>query len=133
MQTTLIIVGGILVITIVFGVLLALLLDQPMWGQGIVRILVIAPFFVMPTVTALVWKNIFMDPTNGLIAHLWRAFGAEPVSWLSEASLPSIILIVSWQWLPFATLILLTAIQSLDSEQLEAAEMDGAPPLKRFC
>ena len=54
------------------------------------------------------------------------------MSWLSEASLPSIILIVSWQWLPFATLILLTAIQSLDSERLEAAEMDGAPPASRF-
>ena len=58
--------------------------------------------------------------------------GLTPVEWLSEASLPSIIMIVSWQWLPFATLILLTAIQSLDGEQLEAAEMDGAPPLKRF-
>ena len=56
-QTTLIIVGGVLAITVVLGVLLALLLDQPMWGQGIVRILVIAPFFVMPTVSALVWKN----------------------------------------------------------------------------
>lgn len=131
-QATLIIVGGVLVITIVLGVLLALLLDQPMWGQGIVRILVIAPFFVMPTVSALVWKNMFMDPVNGLFAHLWRLFGAEPVSWLSEASMQSIILIVSWQWLPFATLILLTAIQSLDSEQIEAAEMDGAPPLARF-
>ncbi len=128
----LIFVGGVLLITVVFRVLLSMLLDQPMWGQGVVRILVIAPFFVMPTVSALVWKNIFMDPTNGLFAHLWKFFGAEPVSWLSEASLPSIILIVSWQWLPFATLILLTAIQSLDSEQLEAAEMDGAPPLKRF-
>jgi sorbitol/mannitol transport system permease protein len=131
-QATLIIVGGVLVITIVLGVLLALLLDQPMWGQGIVRILVIAPFFVMPTVSALVWKNMFMDPVNGLFAHLWKLFGAEPVSWLSEASMQSIILIVSWQWLPFATLILLTAIQSLDSEQIEAAEMDGAPPLARF-
>ncbi|MBJ3761389.1 sugar ABC transporter permease [Maribius pontilimi] len=129
---TLVIVGGVLVITIFFGVLLALLLDQPFWGQGVVRILVIAPFFVMPTVSALVWKNMFMDPVNGLFAHLWRFFGAEPVSWLSEAPLFSIILIVSWQWLPFATLILLTATQSLDSEQLEAAEMDGAPPLKRF-
>jgi hypothetical protein len=49
------------------------------------------------------------------------------VVWLSDAPVLSIILIVSWQWLPFATLILLTAIQSLDSEQLEAAEMDGAP------
>ena len=131
-QATLLIVGGVLAITVVFGVLLAMLLDQPMWGQGVVRILVIAPFFVMPTVSALVWKNMFMDPVNGLFAHLWKAVGAEPIAWLTEASLPSIIMIVSWQWLPFATLILLTAIQSLDSEQLEAAEMDGAPPLKRF-
>ncbi|GIX13202.1 MAG: sugar ABC transporter permease [Paracoccaceae bacterium] len=131
-QATLIIVGGVLVVTVVLGVLLALLLDQPLWGQGIVRILVIAPFFVMPTVSALVWKNMFMDPVNGLFAHLWRFFGAEPVAWMSEASLQSIIMIVSWQWLPFATLILLTAIQSLDREQLEAAEMDGAGPLSRF-
>ena len=129
--TTLIIVGGVL-ITVVIGVLLALLLDQPLWGQGIVRILVIAPFFVMPTVSGLVWKNMFMDPVNGFFAHLWRAFGAEPIQWLSHASLPSLIMIVSWQWLPFATLILLTAIQSLDSEQLEAAEMDGAKPIWRF-
>ncbi len=130
--TTLVIVGGVLAISIVFGVLLAMLLDQPMWAQGFVRILVIAPFFVMPTVSALVWKNMFMDPTNGLFAHLWRAFGADPVVWLSDVPTFSIVLIVSWQWLPFATLILLTAIQSLDSEQLEAAEMDGAGPVSRF-
>ncbi|MFT5894894.1 MAG: sorbitol/mannitol transport system permease protein [bacterium] len=131
-QTTLIIVGGVLAITLVLGILLALLLDQPMWGQGIVRILVIAPFFVMPTVSALVWKNIFMDPTNGLFAYLWKFFGATPVVWMSQASIESIILIVSWQWLPFATLILLTAVQSLDSEQLEASEIDGAGVLQRF-
>ena len=131
-SATLMIVGGVLAITITFGVLLALLLDQPIWGQGIVRILVIAPFFVMPTVSALVWKNMFMDPNYGLLAYLWKFFGAEPIQWMSQASLPSIIMIVSWQWLPFATLILLTAIQSLDSEQLEASEMDGASVLKRF-
>lgn len=130
--TTLIIVGSVLVITVILGVLLALLLDQPMWGQGIVRILVIAPFFVMPTVSGLVWKNMFMDPVNGFFAHIWRAVGAEPIQWLSQASMSSLIMIISWQWLPFATLILLTAIQSLDSEQREAAEMDGAGPLGRF-
>ena len=129
---TLVIVGGVLLITIALGILLAILLDQPMWGQGVVRILVIAPFFVMPTVSALVWKNMFMDPVNGLLSHLWRFFGADPVIWLTDAPLFSIVTIVSWQWLPFATLILLTAIQSLDSDQLEAAEMDGAPVLKRF-
>ncbi|MGV6802937.1 MAG: carbohydrate ABC transporter permease [Ruegeria sp.] len=130
--TTLVIVGGVLAITVALGILLALLLDQPMWGQGVVRILVIAPFFVMPTVSALVWKNLFMDPVNGFFAHIWRGFGAAPIEWLSQASLQSIIMIVSWQWLPFATLILLTAIQSLDSEQLEAAEMDGASSVSRF-
>ena len=131
-QTTLVIVASVLVITIILGTLLALLLDQPMWGQGVIRILVIAPFFVMPTVTALVWKNMFMDPVNGILAHLWKFFGATPVQWLSHESLTSIIMIVSWQWLPFATLILLTAIQSLDQEQLEASEMDGAKKIKRF-
>ena len=131
-QTTLIFVGSVLVITVFLGILLALLLDQPLWGQGIVRILVISPFFVMPTVSALVWKNIFMDPVNGLFAHLWKFFGAVPIEWLSQKSVQSIIMIVSWQWLPFATLILLTAVQSLDREQLEASEIDGAKPLQRF-
>ena len=130
--TTLSMVGGVLAITTAGGVLLAMLLDKPMWGQGIVRILVIAPFFVMPTVSALVWKNMFMNPVNGLFAYIWKFFGAQPIDWLSELPLFSIILIVAWQWLPFATLILLTAIQSLDSEQLEAAEMDGAGALSRF-
>ena len=71
---TLVIVISVLLITIILGTLLALLLDQPMWGQGMIRILVIAPFFVMPTVSALVWKNMFMDPVNGILAHLWKFF-----------------------------------------------------------
>jgi len=132
LTNTLLLVGGVLLITTVGGVLLALLLDQPFWGQGIVRVLVIAPFFVMPTVSALVWKNMFMNPVNGLFAHLAKALGMQPFDFLSVAPLLSITLIVAWQWLPFATLILLTALQSLDSEQLEAAEMDGAPPMSRF-
>ena len=131
-QTTLVIVGGVLIITVALGILLAMLLDQPMFGQGIVRILIISPFFVMPTVSGLVWKNMFMDPNNGLLSHVWRFFGAQPLEWLTQLPVGSIVMIVSWQWLPFATLILLTAIQSLDSEQIEAAEMDGASLLSRF-
>ncbi|MBL4811288.1 MAG: sugar ABC transporter permease [Rhodobacteraceae bacterium] len=129
---TLLLVGGVLCITIVGGVGLAVLLDQPMWGQGIVRILVIAPFFVMPTVSALVWKNMFMNPVSGLFAWMAQSVGLEPFDFLAHAPLMSIIIIVSWQWLPFATLILLTAMQSMDSERLEAAEMDGASTLSRF-
>ncbi len=132
LANTLLLVGGVLLITIIGGTGLAILLDQPVWGQGIVRILVIAPFFVMPTVSALVWKNMFMNPVNGLFAHLAKTVGLQPFDFLAHAPLFSIILIVAWQWLPFATLILLTALQSLDQEQLEAAEMDGASALNRF-
>ena len=74
-QATLVIVGGVLVITVVLGVFLAILLDQPFWGQGIVRILVIAPFFVMPTVSALVWKNMFMNPVNGIFGQIATSLG----------------------------------------------------------
>lgn len=132
LTNTLLLVGGVLLITIVGGVALAILLDQPFWGQGIVRILVIAPFFVMPTVSALVWKNMFMNPVNGLFAYISKALGFQPFDFLAHAPLFSIILMVAWQWLPFATLILLTAMQSLDQEQLEAAEMDGAGVVSRF-
>src|SRR5690606_9772170 len=93
---------------------------------GLVRILVISPFFVMPTVAALVWKNMLMNPVNGLFAHAARGLGLTPIDWFSQFPLLSIIIIVAWQWLPFATLILLTALQSLSEEQKEAAQMDGA-------
>lgn len=132
LTNTLLLVGGVLFITLVGGTLLALLLDQPIFGQGIVRILVIAPFFVMPTVSALVWKNMLMHPVNGLFAWIARVFGFQPIDWFAQLPLFSIIMIVSWQWLPFATLIILTALQSLDEEQKEAAGMDGAGPFSLF-
>jgi sorbitol/mannitol transport system permease protein len=123
---TLLLVGGVLLITVVGGVLLALLLDQPFYGQSVVRLLVIAPFFVMPTVAALVWKNMMMHPVYGIFAQIARGLGLTPVDWFSEVPLLSVVLIVAWEWLPFATLILLTALQSLSEEQVEAAEMDNA-------
>jgi len=129
---TLQLVGGVLLITVVGGTFLAILLDQPMFGQGIVRLLVIAPFFVMPTVSALVWKNMLMHPVNGLFAYISKVFGLPVVDWLTFMPLGSIIIIVAWAWLPFATLIILTALQSLDQEQKEAAEMDGASVVSIF-
>ena len=84
---TLMLVVGVLVITVFGGIALALLLDQPFWGQGIVRILVISPFFVMPTVAALVWKNFFFNPVNGMFAHMARAIGMQPFDFLAHAPL----------------------------------------------
>jgi sorbitol/mannitol transport system permease protein len=132
LANTLILVGGVLAITVIGGILLALLMDQPFFGRGIVRLMVIAPFFVMPTVSALVWKNLLMHPVSGLFAWIMQSIGLQPVDWFAEAPLLAIILIVAWQWLPFATLILLTAIQSLDEEQKEAAQMDGTPAISFF-
>jgi len=132
LSNTLVMVIGILFITIVGGTGFALLLNIPFWGQGIVRVLVIAPFFVMPTVSALVWKNMFMNPENGLFAYIAKFIGVEPIDFFGQIPLFSVIVIVSWMWLPFAALIILTALQSLDQEQLEAAEMDGAGPFSKF-
>jgi sorbitol/mannitol transport system permease protein len=132
LQNTLVLVGSVLALTVMLGILLALLLDQPVWGRSIVRLMVIAPFFVMPTVSALIWKNLLMHPVSGLLAWIAKSFGLTPIDWFNDVPLFAIILIVSWQWLPFATLILLTALQSLDEEQKEAAEMDGAGALSTF-
>ena len=131
-MNTLIMVCGILFITTIGGIAFALLLDRPMWGTGVIRIMVIAPFFVMPTVSGLVWKNMFFNPVNGIFGNIASALGLQPIDFFGNYPLASIIFIVSWTWLPFATLILLTALQSLDQEQLEAAEMDGAGWWSRF-
>jgi sorbitol/mannitol transport system permease protein len=132
MFNTLFLVGGVLTVTTIGGICFALLLDRPMFGTGIIRIMVIAPFFVMPTVSGLVWKNMFMNPVNGIFAAITNAFGVQPIDFFGQIPLLSIIFIVSWMWLPFATLILLTALQSLDQEQMEAAEMDGANWINQF-
>jgi sorbitol/mannitol transport system permease protein len=125
-------VANVLAATVIGGVLIATLLDRPFWGRGIVRVLVISPFFIMPTVSALVWKNLLMHPVYGLFAEIFRRVGLQPFDWFGSAPLSSVSIVVAWQWLPFATLILLTAMQSLDEEQKEAAAMDGAGPLSVF-
>jgi sorbitol/mannitol transport system permease protein len=129
---TLLLVGSVVLITVVVGTLIALLTDNPFPGRNIVRILLISPFFVMPTVNALLWKHMMMNPIYGVLAQVWKFFGATPVDWLTDWPLWSVILIVSWQWLPFATLIFVTALQSMDREQLEASRMDGATYLQQL-
>ncbi len=129
---TLILVGGVLVITVGLGTVLAVLYDQDFPGRNIARLLVIAPFFVMPTVAALVWKNLMLHPIYGVVSALLRGVGLSAVDWLGQYPLLTLVVIVSWEWLPFALLILLTAVQSLDSEQREAARMDGAGAFDQF-
>jgi sorbitol/mannitol transport system permease protein len=132
LYNTLVLVFWVLVISAVGGLFVALLMDQPIFGQNFVRLMVIAPFFVMPTVSGLVWKNMLMNPVSGLFAWVSQSLGLPVVDWFTNVPMLAIILIVAWQWLPFASLILLTAMQSLDEEQKEAAALDGAGPVSYF-
>jgi sorbitol/mannitol transport system permease protein len=131
-MNTVLLLGSVIVITVMLGVALALLIDAPFPGRGLVRVLLISPFFVMPTVNALLWKHMMMNPIYGVLAQVWMFFGAQPVDWLTDFPLGSVIIMISWQWLPFATLIFMTSLQSLNREQLEAARMDGANYLQQL-
>jgi sorbitol/mannitol transport system permease protein len=132
MGNTLLLVGLVLAITLVFGALFSLLLDQDFPGRNICRLLIVAPFFVMPTVSALIWKNMLMNPVFGLFAWIMRSLGFGAIEFFAHMPLLSIVLIVAWEWTPFAVLILLPALQSLNPEQVEAARLDGAGPVALF-
>ena len=125
-------VGGVLIASIVLGTILAVIFYEAFPGRSVARLLVIAPFFVMPTVAALIWKNMLMHPLNGIFAWIARSLGLQPIDWFAQYPLTAVGIIVAWQWVPFATLILLTSIQSLDREQLESARMDGARGFRLF-
>jgi sorbitol/mannitol transport system permease protein len=131
-MNTLLLLGSVILITVLLGIGVALLIDEPFPGRGLVRVLLISPFFVMPTVNALLWKHMMMNPIYGVLAQVWQFFGAQPVDWLTDWPLLSVIIMVAWQWLPFATLIFITSLQSMDREQLEAARMDGATYLQQL-
>ena len=89
-------------------------------------------FFIMPTVNALLWKHMMMNPIYGVLAQISVFFGMEPVNWLQDLPLFSIIIMLSWQWMPFACLIFITSLQSMDKEQLEASSLDGATFWQQF-
>ncbi|MCY3675283.1 MAG: sugar ABC transporter permease [Rhodobacteraceae bacterium] len=129
---TLVLVLSVLVITVTLGMALAVLVNFPFRGRGIVRVLLISPFFIMPTVNALLWKNMFMNPVYGLFSVVSTFLGLEPIDWLANFPLGSIIIMISWQWIPFAFLIFMTSLQSQDPEPLEAAALDGANAWQKF-
>lgn len=153
-QNSLIIVFGILILTVALGILIAILINKPFQGQGIVRVLLISPFFVMPAVNAVLWINMILDPVLGLqglaveglngivddlcnlpvlggFFSLWPEL--EPISFrATQTSAYAVIMMVTWQWTPFAVLIFMTSLQSEDQQQKEAAVLDGASTWAQF-
>ncbi len=149
-----IIVGFILILTVLLGLAIAVLVNRAFPGRGIVRVLLISPFFVMPAVNAVLWINMLLDPVLGLngiavgglnnlidglrdfpvlgsFFALWPEI--EPLSFrATQTSKYAVIMMVTWQWTPFAVLIFMTSLQSEDESQKEAATLDGASPWSQF-
>ncbi|WP_299355997.1 sugar ABC transporter permease [uncultured Shimia sp.] len=153
-QNSLLIVCSILFLTVILGVLIAVLINKTFPGQGIVRVLLISPFFVMPAVNAVLWINMILDPVLGLqgiavgnindlldslrsapiigsFFSLWPEL--NPISFrATQTSAYAVIIMVTWQWTPFAVLIFMTSLQSEDQQQKEAAVLDGASTWSQF-
>jgi len=122
------IVGG----SLVLGLSFALLLNRTFPLRGAARALMIAPFFVMPTVNAVVQKNLFLNPIFGLVNWVWTSLGFHRVDWLAVHPKFSIIAMAVWQWAPFMMLILLAGLQGRPLDVIEAARIDGATSWQIF-
>jgi sorbitol/mannitol transport system permease protein len=126
-------------ISVILGLVIALLLDRKFLGRGIVRTMMIAPFLVVPIAAALVWKHALLNPNyglfNGVLTWIGRLFGdsspAQP-DWISQMPKSAIVASLVWQWTPFMMLLLLAGLQSQPREPLEAAQVDGATPWQTF-
>jgi polyol transport system permease protein len=119
-------------ISMVVGTGLAVLLNRKFVGRGVVRTLLITPFLVMPVAGALLWKTTIYDPIYGLLDWALSPFGVHQVNWIGQFPLPSIVLLLVWEWAPFMMLIVLAGLQSEPLEVLEAARVDGAGTVQTF-
>lgn len=131
---TYVIAGVIAQYIIGFG--LALVLDQPFWGRNIVRIIFLMPMMMTPVAAAYTGRMMF-DTRVSPLAQLQRELSSLldtriSIPWLADGTWATVAIIIidSWQWIPFMTLILLAGLQSIPEEIYEAARVDGASPLQ---
>jgi sorbitol/mannitol transport system permease protein len=135
---TIILTVSVVLLSVILGLVLAVLLDRKFVGRGLARTLLIAPFLVMPVAAALLWKHAIYNPTYGLINGTLNAiaglFGARgpTIDWISTFPMMAVVISLVWQWTPFMMLILLAGLQSQPGDVLEAAKVDGASGLQTF-
>jgi sorbitol/mannitol transport system permease protein len=132
MGNTLQLVAGAIILALIVGTVLALLLNRPIWGRSALRGIATVPFLVTPSVMALIWKNLFLSPSSGIVNWLLHFIGIPAVPWFSEFPLQSVTFIVAWEWTPFVMLVILAGLQSIPGEVLEAAKVDGANAFTTF-
>ncbi len=120
-------------VTMALALLLALLLNQPIRGLPVFRMLYYTPV-VMPSVAAAALALWMFNANNGIVDYLLGRLGAPPVQWLvtSEWALPTLILVAIWKNLGYYMLIYLAGLQALPRSVLDAARLDGARPASRL-
>jgi len=128
----LLITAGIVGFSFVLGLILALLLHRSFPLQPLARSLAITPFFVMPTVNAVVWKNLLLNPVFGFVTWFTTTIGLPRIDILAAFPKFGIITMAVWQWTPFMMLVLLAGLQSVPDDVREAARVDGADALSEF-
>jgi sorbitol/mannitol transport system permease protein len=124
----------VVLVSLILGLVIALLLDRKFRGRGVVRTMMITPFLIVPVAAALLWKHALYNPEygllNGTLTAIWGLFGAADSApqpdWISMAPLVSVEVALIWQWTPFMMLILLAGLQGRPLDVVEAARIDGA-------
>jgi sorbitol/mannitol transport system permease protein len=119
-------------ISVVLGLAVATLLNSEVFGKGLMRTLMIAPFLIMPTAGALIWKDTLLNPLFGLLPYLLAPFGLGRVDWVNQYPMVAVVTVEVWRWTPFMMLIILAGLQSQNPEVLEAARVDGANAFQAF-
>lgn len=134
LKLTAIYTGTTVVLQVVAGLALALLVMQIPRGQGILRLAAILPIVLAPVVVGLFWRTLVLAPDFGVADFVTRAMGAGSYNWLGDPQLAlvSVIAIHTWQWTPFAFLVILASLSALPPDIYEAARIDRASAWQRF-
>jgi multiple sugar transport system permease protein len=131
---TVVYTGTTVVLQVVVGLGLALLVMQVRAGQALLRVAAILPIVLAPVVAGLFWRSLVLAPDFGILDFVTRALGLGSFNWLGDPQLAlvSVIAIHTWQWTPFAFLVLLASLAALPPDIYEAARLDRAGPWQRF-
>jgi multiple sugar transport system permease protein len=119
--------------SLVFGLLVALTLNQRWPGRALMQSIVLLPLMVAPVIAAIMIRWMFNDQF-GVVNAALGGVGIAPVSWLTQrwTAFSVILLTDVWLWTPWFALILLAGLQSLPPEPFEAAQIDAAGPWRTF-
>ena len=131
---TFIYTASTVLLQVAVGLALALLVLRIPRGQAALRVAAILPIVLAPVVVGLFWRTLVLSPDIGLVDVVTRALGLGSHNWLGDPRLAliSVIAIHTWQWTPFAFLVILASLASLPPDVFEAARIDRANAWQRF-